>query len=42
LYALVVMTEDAQDHSFGFEQEGMMTIATLSHDLFEAYAVHLV
>lgn len=41
LYALVIMTEGSQDGSFGFEQEGMMTIAALSRDLFATYALHL-
>lgn len=41
LYALVMMTEDAQDRSFGFEQEGMMTIAKVSRTLFETYALRL-
>lgn len=41
LYALVIMTEGARDRSFGFEQEGMMTIAKLSQDLFATYALHL-
>jgi beta-lactamase class A len=41
LYALVIMTEAAADRSFSFEQEGMMTIAQVSRDLFETYALHL-
>lgn len=41
LYALVMMTEHAQDRSFGFEQEGMMTIAKVSRTLFETYALRL-
>jgi hypothetical protein len=35
------MTEGSQDGSFGFEQEGMMTIASLSRDLFATYVLHL-
>ena len=42
LYALVMMTEGSQDRSFGFEQEGMMTIAKVSRDIFERYALHLI
>jgi beta-lactamase class A len=41
LCALVIMTEGSQDGSFGFEQEGMMTIASLSRDLFATYVLHL-
>lgn len=37
LYGLVIMTRDSRDHSFSFEQEGMMTIARLSKAMFEAY-----
>ncbi|MDZ7706204.1 MAG: serine hydrolase [Trueperaceae bacterium] len=34
LYALVVMTTDARDTSFGVEQEGVMLIAKLSEQVF--------
>ena len=34
-YALVVMTEDATDRSYGWEQEGMMLIAGLSKSVYE-------
>jgi hypothetical protein len=33
LLALVVMTDGASDRSFGWEQEGMMTIARLARDV---------
>ena len=39
-YALVVMTEDAADRSYSWEQEGMMLIARLSRDVYEAQSRH--
>ena len=35
LYALVVMTADSGDRSYGWDQEGMMVIASLSLSIFE-------
>ena len=35
LYALVVMTEGAEDRSFSFEQEGMLLIARLSKKIYD-------
>lgn len=34
LYALVVMTEQSQDRSFAWEQEGMMLIAAISREVY--------
>lgn len=35
-YALVLMTDDASDRSYGYEQEGMMLIARLSQAIYLA------
>ena len=34
-YILVVMTTDSDDKGYSFEQEGMMLIANISHELFK-------